>query len=138
MITNSAGLQSQMKDHQIARLVNNLVIVANKYHGHQYLRQAISHTVNGAIKMSEDQKPMDQNKQAVDITGYRVMNEDEKFLINLLKKNEQLILEHLTNMQGPPGDDGIEINQRSLSIAITNIQTGFMWAIRAIARPNGD
>ncbi len=76
---------------------------------------------------------MDQNEQAVDIKGYRVLSEEEKSDINFLKRKEVELLENLSRLKGK-----VDVNQRSLSIGITNIETGFMWAIRAIARPNGE
>lgn len=76
---------------------------------------------------------MDNNKQAVDITGYRVLSQAEKDQINKLKELEKQVLQTLSDTMGEP-----DTNIRSLSIAKTNIQTGFMWAIRAIARPNGE
>lgn len=79
-------------------------------------------------------EPMDNNKQAVDIKGYRVLDEIDKAYMNLLKKHEQDILEELERMR----ESVANLNQRSLAIAKTEIQTGFMWAIRAIARPNGE
>lgn len=83
---------------------------------------------------AEDIVPFDNNKQAVDIKGYRVLSQDEKERINVLKELEQRVLEILEDCkESVPG-----INQRSLSLGKTNIQTGFMWAIRAIARPNGE
>lgn len=90
------------------------------------------------VKVSEvlentNQQPMDNNKQAVDITGYRVLSDLDKQLINILKKQEANTLELLNNMKKES-----DINQRSLELGIQNIQTGMMWAIRAIARPNGE
>ena len=77
---------------------------------------------------------LDNNKQAVDIKGYRVLTQDEKDRMNQLKELEQRVLEILQDcLYNVP-----DINQRSLALGKTNIQTGFMWAIRAIARPNGE
>lgn len=78
--------------------------------------------------------PMDNNKQAVDIKGYRVLSEREKEEMNVLKAMEASVLGHLQVI----GDNMSTVNQRSLAIAKTEIQTGFMWAVRAIARPNGE
>ena len=76
---------------------------------------------------------MDNNKQAVDIKGYRVLSDEEKKCINELKAAEKEILDKLNAMNQMEGT-----NKRSMALGITNIQTGFMWAIRAIARPNGE
>lgn len=78
-------------------------------------------------------EPMDQNKQAVDIKGYRVLSPEDKYSMNHLKQLEQVILDELTLLASAP-----HINKRSLAIAKTEIQTGFMWANRAVARPNGE
>lgn len=83
--------------------------------------------------MNDQSQPMDNNKQAVDIKGYRVLSDAEKFQMNLLKDSERILLAQLEDMKTIP-----DINQRSLAIAKTEIQTGFMWAVRAIARPNGE
>lgn len=68
------------------------------------------------------------------IKGYRDLTDEEKAVINDLKDLEQHTLGMFEAYRaGVPG-----INQRSISLAVTNIQTGFMWAIRSIARPNGE
>ena len=68
------------------------------------------------------------------ISGYRDLSEDEIAAMNGLKKAERDILDTLLNAENHiPG-----VNKRSLAIARTELQTGFMWAIRAIARPNGE
>lgn len=77
---------------------------------------------------------LDNNKQAVDIQGYRVLSDEDKARINSLKELERRVLEVLQDCQ-----ENVEgINPRSMAIGKTEIQTGFMWAIRAIARPNGE
>lgn len=78
--------------------------------------------------------PLDNNKQAVDIKGYRVLTQDEKERMNALKEAEQRILEQLEEHENCV--DGI--NFRSTCLAREYIQIGFMWAVRAIARPNGE
>lgn len=79
-------------------------------------------------------KPLDNNTQAVDIKGYRVLTQDEKDRMNQLKELEARLMEVLTdNFESVPN-----LNARSHFIGKENIQTGFMWAIRAIARPNGE
>lgn len=98
----------------------------------ELLQEMISH-LEELEKPVEQSQPMDNNKQAVDITGYRVLSQAEKDQINKLKELEKQVLQTLSDTMGEP-----DTNIRSLSIAKTNIQTGFMWAIRAIARPNGE
>lgn len=67
------------------------------------------------------------------IKGYRELTEEEKTRINTLKEMEKDLLAVLDATKNIP-----DINQRSLALAVTNIQQGFMWAVRAIARPNGE
>ena len=67
------------------------------------------------------------------ILGYTKLTGEQVASVNYLKKMEANILECLNGMKQDK-----EINQRSLSIAITEIQTGFMWAVRSITRPNGE
>lgn len=143
-----------MNDAQIAKLVDDLVSQSRRYHAGQTLHKVFFHTITEALKMTDGRKatweaeherelaekkkkdkakPMDNNKQAVDITGYRVLSPEDKESINKLKAMEQAILNELTLLTSAP-----HINQRSLAIAKTEIQTGFMWANRAVARPNGE
>ena len=42
--------KDNMKDHLIAKLVNDLTIVSREFHGAQQLRERISHLVNDALK----------------------------------------------------------------------------------------
>jgi len=90
-------------------------------------------TANFTRVPAEEPSTFDQNKQAVDIKGYRVLSDQEKETINYLKVLEQELLNYLDAAKAEPGT-----NQRSLALGVTNIQQGFMWAIRAIARPNGE
>lgn len=76
---------------------------------------------------------LNQNEQAVDIKGYRVLSDADKAAMNDLKALEFLLLEKLDAVGKIEG-----VNGRSLALGKTNIQQGFMWAIRAVARPNGE
>lgn len=67
------------------------------------------------------------------IAGYRDLTESEIASINALKDAERKVTAILDEAAAVPG-----ANQRSLALGRTNIQTGFMWAIRGIARPNGE
>lgn len=67
------------------------------------------------------------------VTGYRPLTEKDKAAMNELKALEATIVDKLESMKTKDS-----INQRSLALGITNIQTGFMWAVRSIARPNGE
>jgi hypothetical protein len=71
-----------------------------------------------------------QHKQ---IAGYRDLTTDEIALINQIKECEKEVLELVQRVHNVPG-----ANARSAAIAKTEIQTGMMWLIRAIARPNGE
>lgn len=64
------------------------------------------------------------------ISGYRELSQQEIDGMNAIKHigNEAgFLLDRLKEVQG--------IDQRALAIAKTELQTGFMWAVRAIARP---
>jgi hypothetical protein len=66
------------------------------------------------------------------ISGYRELTEAEIAAMNALKaKGAELgaILDEVKEMPG--------IDQRALAIARTELQTGLMWAVRAVARPQG-
>ena len=67
------------------------------------------------------------------IAGYRDLTGDEIAAMNSLKAQERDLLAAVDAAEQLPG-----VNKRSLAIARTNLQTGFMWLIRAIARPNGE
>jgi hypothetical protein len=71
-----------------------------------------------------------QHKQ---ISGYRDLSTEEIAIMNKLKACEKDVLALVQEVHNTPG-----VNARSAAIAKTEIQTGFMWAIRAIARPNGE
>ena len=64
------------------------------------------------------------------IKGYRELDATEIDAMNRLKQKAEEIGALLAELGGMPGIDG-----RSLAIARTDLQTGFMWAVRAIARP---
>ena len=78
------------------------------------------------------------------IRGYRDLSADEIALMNeakelaeqvrsLVERVAQLLPTPLAEGDGPPSvttDPG-----RAISIARTELQTGFMWLIRSIARP---
>jgi len=77
------------------------------------------------------------------IKGYRGLTKVEIDLMNKIKvKSEevkQLIEEAETSLykQTEPAinQDGLDDVQRNLELARDNLQTGFMWFIRAVARP---
>lgn len=64
------------------------------------------------------------------ITGYRDLSEAEIALMNKLKEHGNeigFILDQMANDS--------TLDQRSVAIAKTQIQTGMMFAIRAVAQP---
>lgn len=64
------------------------------------------------------------------IAGYRELSAEEIALMNEVKAKAQEVGELVSRLQAVPGIDG-----RAASIAKTELQTGFMWAVRAIAQP---
>lgn len=64
------------------------------------------------------------------ISGYRDLTEDEIAAMNDLKSLAEQCGEALEKVSAIP-----DIDQRNLALGRTNMQQGFMWAIRAIARP---
>lgn len=68
------------------------------------------------------------------IKGYRDLTKEEIDIINTLKRREAEMLEDLGDLERSVPD----INKRSLALARTKLQESFMWAIRSVARPNGE
>lgn len=66
------------------------------------------------------------------ITGYRELTEAEIGAMNAIKAKGAEMGELLDGMAALPGVDA-----RALAIARTELQTGLMWAVRAVARPQG-
>ncbi|AMV00314.1 DUF7681 family protein [Xanthomonas citri] len=64
------------------------------------------------------------------IAGYRELSEGEIAAINRTKQLAEDVGSHLGALLDVPG-----IEKRALAIAKTELQTGFMWAVRAIAQP---
>lgn len=82
----------------------------------------------------------DQHKK---ITGYRELSQTEIDLMNKIKAlgaETRALLdqtqEQLSSMTDPAlSQDGMDDMQRSLDLARDNLQTGMMWFVRAVARP---
>lgn len=74
---------------------------------------------------------MNENQEQV--KGYSKLTKHQIMVMNVIKEKEQEILSILEGMKYNEN-----YNQRSLALAISNIQTGFMWAVRSVARPNGE
>lgn len=66
------------------------------------------------------------------IAGYRELSQQEIDAMNAVKAKAEEVGLQLDALRDMPG-----IDQRALAIAKTELQTGFMWAVRAIAQPGG-
>jgi hypothetical protein len=64
------------------------------------------------------------------ISGYRELSEAEIEAMNAIKAMAEVVGEMVAELQSLPG-----VDHRALSIARTELQTGFMWATRAVAQP---
>ncbi len=65
-----------------------------------------------------------------DVTGYRNLSDAEVAAMNEIKRHAASIGELVESLSADQSAD-----QRCVSIARTNLQTGFMWLNRAIAQP---
>lgn len=66
------------------------------------------------------------------ISGYRELSQEEIDLINAIKQNGAATGDLVAAAERIEG-----VDQRALSIARTQLQTGFMWLVRAVAKPGG-
>lgn len=67
-----------------------------------------------------------------EIKGYTPLSDAQKDAMNELKVLEEGILRQLdANLS----DTKLDLDGRANALAFTHIQTGFMWANRAIAKP---
>ena len=66
------------------------------------------------------------------IKGYPVLSEDQIELINKIKEIENGI----GQMMNEPSN--ISVDGRMGALAKTNLQQGFMWWVRAIAKPESE
>lgn len=64
------------------------------------------------------------------IKGYRDLSQDEIDLMNQVKAKAAEVGELLDKLAATDG-----LDKRAVAIARTELQTGFMWAVRAIAQP---
>lgn len=71
---------------------------------------------------------MDNQHRKID--GYRELSQAEIDAMNRIKAKGVEVRELLESIRNTPG-----VDQRALAIATTELQTGFMWAVRAIAQP---
>jgi len=64
--------------------------------------------------------------------GYRPLSQDDVDAINDVKEDEANVANLVASMATNPDYD-----QRCVALAKTNLQQGFMWLARAIAKPTG-
>lgn len=64
------------------------------------------------------------------ISGYRDLSEKEVALMNEVKAKAAEVGELLHRLAAADS-----LDKRSVAIARTELQTGFMWAVRSIAQP---
>lgn len=69
-----------------------------------------------------------QHKQ---IKGYRDLSQEE---INMMNKGKELAA-HVGEWIEELQLHGVVLDQRAVALGKTNLQQGFMWAIRGIAQP---
>lgn len=65
------------------------------------------------------------------IKGYRDLSEEEIAAMNKGKALAEEVGKWIDELQA----QGIKLDQRAVSLGKTNLQQGFMWAIRGIAQP---
>ena len=64
------------------------------------------------------------------ISGYRDFTQGTVDLINRIKAKEKELADLYKEVEASP-----DIDQRSLHLARNNLQTGFMWFVRSVAKP---
>jgi len=72
------------------------------------------------------------------ITGYRDLSAEEIALMNEVKELAEKVRALLIRVELLPCDEPVSQStspSRAREIARTELQTGFMWLVRAIARP---
>lgn len=69
------------------------------------------------------------------IAGYRDLSEDEISLMNRIKAHERETADLLAELDGHAAGDPAA--GRWASLARTNLETGFMYAVKSVARPDG-
>jgi len=73
--------------------------------------------------------PSKENKMS-DIKGYRNLTDEEIGLINLIKSEGEVISLLVDKIRGTS-----DVDQRWISIGVTQLQQGLMALTRAVARP---
>lgn len=69
----------------------------------------------------------DQHKK---IKGYRDLSQEEIDLMNEGKALAEQVGQYIEKLQATEG-----LDQRSVALGKTHLQTGFMWTIRGVAQP---
>lgn len=94
-------------------------------------------------RLQEQSAPAPTHFLQPKIAGYRQLNATEAALMNEAKALEASCAEFVNQLRrhpdisAPPplGDALPTVDQRAVSIAVTEMQTAFMWLTRSIARP---
>lgn len=81
-----------------------------------------------------------ENPEVGRVSGYRQLSDSELAMVNALKDGGASIEALLMRAEEVINQD-LRLNtgerKRALALAKTNLQQGFMWAIRAVAAPQG-
>ena len=64
------------------------------------------------------------------ISGYRDLSQEEIDLMNRIKAQEKVIADLFKEVMAHPESD-----KRSAALGRTNLEQGFMWLVRAVAKP---
>lgn len=64
---------------------------------------------------------------------YRKLTPAEKAAANKLKEMEEYALRALRLLASDTSS--VEVDQRAMALAITNMQQAYMWAVRAVTKP---
>lgn len=70
------------------------------------------------------------------ISGYRDLTQEEIDLINEVKTQAEMVRHLVDKLEARARTQGA-IDGRAIAIARADLQTGFMWLSRSIARPIG-
>jgi len=100
-------------------------------HGGFYPISAEFHEKNYEAVPDNDRNPLLEGHKPTDITGYRNLSVEEVALINEVKAAAEKLGELTDKVRNSQAAD-----PRWVSIAATDLQTGFMALVRSIARPS--
>lgn len=71
------------------------------------------------------------------IFGYRDLTPDEIATMNRVKGMGTYIEHQIEEVRGEASDNGFDLDERWVSIAVTHLQQGLMALGRAVAKPRG-